>query len=188
MIDSILNYLNNGGAITFIVLGLLSIYLILTIWIFSYKYMSLTSLVNNEKKSLESLISRGTGVSPLSSLSRCVTPEGGLSKEILSACEISLIREASTGISWLSIVASTAPFIGLFGTVVGILESFAKFSNHSKVSFSVIAPAISEALVATAAGIFVAIFAYTFHQLVTRKIYEFDTYIKAQIKILISKG
>jgi len=188
MIDSILNYLNNGGAITFFVLGLLSIYLILTIWIFSYKYMSLTALVNNEKKSLESLINRGMGINPLSSLSRCVSPEGTTTKEILGACEISLIREASTGISWLSIVSSTSPFIGLFGTVVGILESFAKFSTQSKVSFSVIAPAISEALVATAAGIFVAIFAYTFHQLITRKIYEFDTYLKAQTKILVSKG
>jgi len=187
MIDSILNYLNNGGAITFIVLGSLSIYLILTIWIFSYKYMSLNSLVNNEKKSLESLVNRGTGINPLSSLSRCVSNDGTLSKEVLSACEISLIREASTGTSWLSIVASTSPFIGLFGTVVGILESFAKFSSHSKVSFSVIAPAISEALVATAAGIFVAIFAYTFHQLLTRKIYEFDTYLKAQTKILLAK-
>ncbi len=171
MIDTILNYLNNGSAITFFVLGLLSIYQILIIWIFSYKYMALTSLVTNEKKSLESLINRGTGINPLSSLSRCISSEGVVTKEVLSACEISLIREASIGISWLSIVASTSPFIGLFGTVVGILESFAKFSNHAKVNFSVIAPAISEALVATAAGIFVAIFAYTFHQLLTRKIY-----------------
>ena len=75
----------------------------------------------------------------------------------------------------------------LFGTVVGILESFAKFSTASKVSFSVIAPVISEALVATAAGIFVAIFAYTFHQILTRKVYEFNTYIKSQIDIIIAR-
>ncbi len=188
MIDSLINYINNGSAITFLVIGLLSIYLILVIWIFTYKFLSLNSLVNNEKKALESLISRKSGINPLSSLSRCIAHDGTVSKEILSACEISLIREASIGISWMSIVASTAPFIGLFGTVVGILESFAKFSTHSKVGFSVIAPAISEALVATAAGIFVAIFAYTFHQLLTRKIYELDTYLRAQTKILISKG
>ncbi len=78
--------------------------------------------------------------------------------------------------------------LDFFGTVVGILESFAKFSSHSKVGFSVIAPAISEALVATAAGIFVAIFAYTFHQILTRKVFELNTYLKAQSEILIAKG
>lgn len=187
MIDSVLNYLYNGGLITFFVLGLLSIYFILIIWIFSYKYMFLTTASSNEKKSLQSLINTTAQLNPLSALSRCTNLNGEISKEVLSACEISLIREASTGISWLSIVSSTAPFIGLFGTVVGILESFAQFSTESKVNFSIIAPVISEALVATAAGIFVAIFAYTFHQILTRKIYEFDTYIKAQIKILVSK-
>ena len=98
------------------------------------------------------------------------------------------IRDASSGLSWLSIIASTAPFIGLFGTVVGILESFAKFSTASKVSFATIAPAISEALIATAAGIFVAIFAYTFHQILTRKVYELNTYLKSQIDIILSRN
>ncbi|MEA3553602.1 MAG: MotA/TolQ/ExbB proton channel family protein [Campylobacterota bacterium] len=126
-------------------------------------------------------------INPLSKIGHCIgkTP---ISKEFLNVCEISLIREASTGVSWLSIISSTAPFIGLFGTVIGILESFAKFSTVSKVSFSVIAPAISEALVATAAGIFVAIFAYTFHQITIRKIYEFNTYIKSQIDVILARN
>ncbi|HRM99888.1 MAG TPA: MotA/TolQ/ExbB proton channel family protein [Aliarcobacter cryaerophilus] len=50
------------------------------------------------------------------------------------------------------------------------------------------APAISEALVATAAGIFVAIFAYTFHQIISRKIYELNIYLKAQAEIIVAKG
>lgn len=186
MIDTVLNYFNNSSAITFIVLGLLSVYLILVLWIFIYKNLSINSLIVNEKKSLESLTSRNSQLSPLSKLSACSDIIS--SKEILHACEISIIREASSGISWLSIVSSTSPFIGLFGTVIGILESFAKFSSHSKVGFSVIAPAISEALVATAAGIFVAIFAYTFHQILIRKVYELNTYLKAQAEILIAKG
>jgi biopolymer transport protein ExbB/TolQ len=56
------------------------------------------------------------------------------------------------------------------------------------VAFSIIAPAISEALVATAAGIFVAIFAYTFHQIISRKVYELNIYLKAESQILIAKG
>lgn len=186
MIDTVLNYFNNSSAITFIVLALLSVYLILVFWIYIYKSLSLSALITNEKKSLESLTSRNSQISPLSKLSACSSITN--SKEILHACEISIIRDASTGTSWLSIISSTSPFIGLFGTVVGILESFAKFSSHSKVGFSIIAPAISEALVATAAGIFVAIFAYTFHQLLTRKVYELNTYLKAQSEILIAKG
>lgn len=186
MIDTVLNYFNNSSAITVFVLALLSVYQILILWIFFYKNHSISALIVNEKKSLESLTSRNSQLSPLSKLSACSDITN--SKEILHACEISIIRDASNGVSWLSIVSSTAPFVGLFGTVVGILESFAKFSSHSKVGFSVIAPAISEALVATAAGIFVAIFAYTFHQILTRKVYELNTYLKAQAQILIAKG
>lgn len=188
MIDNTLNYLGNSSVITILVLTLLSLYLITTFWVYLYKVFSINSLINNEKDSLESLVERNSFISPLSSLSKCAKSDRPISKERLSACEISIIREASKGTSWLSIVSTTSPFIGLFGTVVGILESFAKFSSHSKVGFSVIAPAISEALVATAAGIFVAIFAYTFHQLLTRKIYELNTYIKAQADILVSRG
>lgn len=186
MTDTILNYLTNSSAITYIVLALLSLYLVIVFWIFLYRYFVLSSLIKNEKKSLDSLTSREAMFSPLSALNKCTNSVK--SKELLNACEISIIKDASTGVSWLAIISSTSPFIGLFGTVVGILESFAKFSTQSKVGFSVIAPAISEALVATAAGIFVAIFAYTFHQILTRKVYELNTYLKAQSEILIAKG
>jgi biopolymer transport protein ExbB/TolQ len=178
--------MTNSSAITYVVLALLSLYLFITFWIFIYRYFALGALLKNEKKSLESLTSREASFSPLSSLYKCANSSH--KREILSACEINIIKEESSGISWLAIIASTSPFIGLFGTVIGILESFAKFSNHTKVGFSIIAPAISEALVATAAGIFVAIFAYTFHQIISRKVYELNTYIKAQAEILIAKG
>lgn len=186
MIDSALDYLSNGSAITYIVLLSLSLYFILSVWIFVYRFLSIKSQIFNEKKSLDALTSRSSTLSPMSSLYKCA--KNANTKEILHACEINIIKDASVGISWMSIIASTSPFIGLFGTVVGILESFAKFAEHSKVGFSVIAPAISEALVATAAGIFVAIFAYTFHQILTRKVYELNTYIKAQSEIIIAKG
>ena len=186
MITTILNYLANSGAITYIVLALLSIYLIVTIWIFFYRYFAVTALIKNEVKSLESLTSREARFSSLSALNKCTNNVS--SKELLFACEINIIKDASSGISWLAIISSTTPFIGLFGTVIGILESFAKFANQSKVAFSIIAPAISEALIATAAGIFVAIFAYTFHQILSRKIYELNIYLKAESQILIAKG
>jgi len=155
---------------------------------FTYKYLLLVKLVTNEKDSLAILLNKESlnqDSKTVSSLDRCISKGGVYSKDVLDAFIISLIRESSVGISWLSIIASTSPFIGLFGTVVGILESFSKFSIESQVSFSIIAPAISEALVATAAGIFVAIFAYTFHQLLNRKIYEYDTYLNTRAKLLL---
>lgn len=189
MIDSALNYLSDSSSISIGVLILLSFYLITTFWIFFYKLFELGSKIAQEKDNLSSLIARDATINPLSKIGQCVGSETtSVSKEVLEVCETSLVRDASSGISWLSIISSTAPFIGLFGTVVGILESFAKFSTVSKVSFSTIAPVISEALVATAAGIFVAIFAYSFHQILTRKVYELNTYLNSQIKIIISKG
>ncbi len=188
MIDTILDYLASAGAVTLLVLLALSLYLIFSFWIFFYKNTLLVRFIKNEKDSLESLIDRNSFISPLSALRKCIKVDQIASRELLSAGETSLIREASTGISWLSIISSTSPFIGLFGTVIGILESFAKFSSAGHVGFSVIAPAISEALVSTAAGIFVAIFAYTFHQLLSRRVYELHTYIKAQADILISRN
>ena len=154
MIDTALDYLGNGSAITLLVLLTLSFYFVLCFWIFIYRLLSIKSSIFNEKKSLDDLTSRSSTLSPMSALHKC--SNNVHTKEILNACEINIIKDASVGITWLSIIASTAPFVGLFGTVVGILESFAKFSNESKVGFSVIAPAISEALVATAAGIFVS--------------------------------
>ncbi|MDD3007995.1 MAG: MotA/TolQ/ExbB proton channel family protein [Arcobacter sp.] len=186
MITTLLNYLANSSAITYIVLALLSIYIIITFGVFFYRRGILNTLINNEKKSLEALTSRETRFSPLSALNKC--SNNITSKELLHACEINIMKDASSGLSWLAIISSTSPFIGLFGTVVGILESFAKFANQSKVAFSIIAPAISEALVATAAGILVAIFAYTFHQILTRKVYELNVFLKAQSQILIAKG
>jgi len=186
MIDIALNYIINSSAITILVLILLSFYFIMIIWIFVYKSMQLNDLINIEKESL-SRLKANYPIDPLSKFGQSIG-QSLISKEILNSYETLFMREASSGLSWLSIVSSTAPFIGLFGTVVGILDSFAKFSTQSKVSFSVIAPAISEALVATAAGIFVAIFAYTFHQIITRKVYEYNTYIKAQADILLLKG
>jgi biopolymer transport protein ExbB/TolQ len=187
MIDSILNFLETSTPIPLAVLVVLSLYFIIVFWIFIYKYFKLSSDVVTEKNNLNALLVRETSVNPLSRIGQCLN-NAKISKESLRVCETSLIREASTGISGLSIISSTAPFIGLFGTVVGILESFAQFATTSKVSFSTIAPAISEALVATAAGIFVAIFAYTFHQILTRKVYELNTYIKSQIDVILSRG
>ncbi|MCY4643291.1 MAG: MotA/TolQ/ExbB proton channel family protein [Bacteriovoracales bacterium] len=62
----------------------------------------------------------------------------------------------------LATVSASAPFIGLFGTVVGIIRSFDDIAVAGKGGFSVVAAGISEALIATAAGILVAVIALIF--------------------------
>ena len=63
----------------------------------------------------------------------------------------------SSSLSFLATAANTAPFIGLFGTVWGIMHSFHQIGMDKSASLAVVAPGISEALVATAVGLFVAI-------------------------------
>jgi biopolymer transport protein ExbB/TolQ len=61
------------------------------------------------------------------------------------------------GNATLATIATTAPFIGLFGTVVGIIHAFASIAEKSGGGFQVVSQGISEALVATALGLVVAI-------------------------------
>lgn len=62
-----------------------------------------------------------------------------------------------SSLALLATTANTAPFIGLFGTVWGIMHSFSAISQMKSVSLATVAPGIAEALVATAVGLFVAI-------------------------------
>ena len=63
----------------------------------------------------------------------------------------------SSSLSFLATAANTAPFIGLLGTVWGIMYSFHKIAAEGNASLATVAPGISEALIATAIGLFVAI-------------------------------
>ncbi len=67
------------------------------------------------------------------------------------------ITRLSRSVPFLATVGNTAPFIGLFGTVWGIMNSFQGIGQRGAASLAVVAPGISEALVATAAGLAVAI-------------------------------
>ncbi|MEA3522621.1 MAG: MotA/TolQ/ExbB proton channel family protein, partial [Campylobacterota bacterium] len=98
----------------------------------------------------------------------------------------SATKDATKGLSFLSVVASTAPFIGLFGTVVSILDTFTHIGQSSG-TMSVIAAGVSDALIATAAGIFVAIFAYTFHQIIKRQAFDLIGLIRMQSDALLAR-
>jgi biopolymer transport protein ExbB len=70
----------------------------------------------------------------------------------------------------LAIIGSTAPFIGLFGTVWGIMNSFISISRSNTTNLAVVAPGIAEALLATAAGLVAAIPAVMIYNVFARAI------------------
>ncbi len=97
---------------------------------------------------------------------RAVAPEGdatarvSLSERIERVMQITLAREmdrAERYMTFLATTGSTAPFIGLFGTVWGIMNSFQSIAVSKNTSLAVVAPGIAEALFATALGLLAAI-------------------------------
>ena len=74
-----------------------------------------------------------------------------------------MFNRVRKNINFLATVASTAPFIGLFGTVWGIMNSFSAIVGAQNTNLAVVAPGISEALFATAVGLFSAIPALIFY-------------------------
>ncbi len=127
-----------------------------------------------------------TEVAPNAYLNHFINTVSKLSKEVLDVGMYASTKEATKGLAFLSVVASTTPFIGLFGTVVSILDTFKHIGGASG-TMSVIAAGVSDALIATAAGIFVAIFAYTYHQILKRKSFELTSLIRMQSDVVLAK-
>jgi biopolymer transport protein ExbB len=75
----------------------------------------------------------------------------------VSAVQAALARRLSGGMQYLASVGSNGPFIGLFGTVYGIMNSFIGIANTNTTNLAVVAPGIAEALLATGLGLFAAI-------------------------------
>jgi len=172
----LLAYLQKSDPITLGVLGLLSFYFLLVNWIFFYRFLVLGSWIVKEKFSLESFEMGSKKPSMNSFLSECP-------KLNLDLCVTKATTKATSGLTFLSIAASTSPFIGLFGTVISILQTF-YILGSTKASLATIASSIGEALVATAAGIFVAVFAYSYHLVLKRRAFHFVSLVKMQIDIL----
>jgi biopolymer transport protein TolQ len=99
----------------------------------------------------------------------------------LEAVDRALIRAATTEVNklerrltFLATTASVAPFIGLFGTVVGITLAFQRIGATGSTNLAVVGPGISEALIATAAGLFAAIPAVVFYNHFVHRVKDFS--------------
>tara|TARA_Y100000817_G_scaffold312101_1_gene305380 strand:- start:1021 stop:1752 length:732 start_codon:yes stop_codon:yes gene_type:complete len=85
--------------------------------------------------------------------------------------EIALLEHR---LSFLATTGSSGPFIGLFGTVIGIMTAFQKIAQTGSANLAVVAPGISEALIATAVGLFAAIPASVFYNMYVANIRKLE--------------
>jgi len=96
------------------------------------------------------------------------------SKRALERAEAIVHAELKRGVGNLATIGSTAPFVGLFGTVAGIINAFKSMAAEKSTGIGAVAGGISEALVTTAVGLFVAIPAVWMFNFFTSKIEAFD--------------
>ena len=91
----------------------------------------------------------------------------------VGAVQANLGKRLSSGMQFLASVGSSGPFIGLFGTVYGIMNSFIGIANTNTTNLAVVAPGIAEALLATGIGLFAAIPAVIFYNYFQTRISAF---------------
>ena len=96
------------------------------------------------------------------------------SKRALERAAAIVHAELKRGVSSLATIGSTAPFVGLFGTVLGIIHAFEGISAQKSTGLAAVAGGIAEALVTTAMGLFVAIPAVWIYNYFTSKVEGFD--------------
>ena len=91
------------------------------------------------------------------------------------AVQATLAKRLSAGMTFLASVGSSGPFIGLFGTVYGIMVSFIGFANTNTTNLAVVAPGIAQALLATGIGLFAAIPSVIFYNFFQVRISAYGT-------------
>lgn len=101
----------------------------------------------------------------------------GLKERLSGAMQVATnksMHRLESGLGFLAVVGSSMPFVGLFGTVWGIMNSFQGIAVSKNTSLAVVAPGIAEALLATGIGLFAAIPAVFFYNIFSGKINHFS--------------
>jgi len=109
----------------------------------------------------------------------------------LERVEAAMTRQVSRGTGILATIGATAPFVGLFGTVWGIMNAFIGISESHTTNLAVVAPGIAEALLTTAIGLVAAIPAVVIYNHLARVIGGYKALLgdaSAQLLLMISRG
>jgi biopolymer transport protein TolQ len=106
----------------------------------------------------------------------------GSAERLRAIVERAIVAErqrAGSMMGVLGTIASVSPFVGLFGTVYGIIDAFVRIGAEKSASLPVVAPAIGEALIATAIGLAAAIPAVVFYNVLDRKLGDLEAELDA---------
>ena len=182
---------NSDLVVKAVIIGLaLASFLTWTVWLAkTFELRSARGEVRRDLRALNNAVTLAQahdqlrdGDSPVSRLMRAAGQEiklsanlraDGLKERIalqLERIEMAVSRKVSRGTGVLATVGSTAPFVGLFGTVWGIMNSFIGISKSQTTNLAVVAPGIAEALLATAFGLAAAIPAVVIYNLFARQL------------------
>jgi biopolymer transport protein ExbB len=184
-------FLNADIVVKFVMLGLIFASLVtwtvciakyLELWGATRAARSALTILNGARSLTDANARLGGGIEPVARLARTAVHEVEMSanadidalKErvswLLERVEVSAGRRIGRGMGLLATIGATAPFVGLFGTVWGIMNSFIGISNAHTTNLAVVAPGIAEALLATALGLFAAIPAVVIYNVFARSI------------------
>jgi len=189
MQDSALQLILHAGLFVKIILLILAGFSIISWAIILYKYFHLTAAAKESEQFLKAFDGGGDAkdlmaaasrfaLSPLANVFRAVYPAHGRGRrdEVTKLLRRSQTQESEKLHAYLTFLAttgSTSPFIGLLGTVWGIMNAFRGIGATGSASLAVVAPGIAEALITTAAGLGAAIpavMAYNYYLSWVRKI------------------
>lgn len=189
LFDNILtNVLSQTGWIARVVLLLLLVFSVVS-WAMIFQKLGLFKRINRESDQFLRIFRATRGVADPKALASAGSPfatlyatgfrelqsqlaASGQSRKLKSISAVTVrmqlaaaeeIRRVEKGMSWMATTGSVTPFIGLFGTVWGVMDAFSGLGTAGAASLRVVAPGIAEALVTTAAGLFTAIPAVIFY-------------------------
>ncbi len=155
------------------------------VWLIAFLKLLQVSRLTSAEKRFEAASSRAVDADALFELSRLhpgapgarvvteIARRAGDQPLMEAAAKRAIVAEqkrAGSLMSALSTIASVGPFVGLFGTVYGIMDAFLRIGQEKSASLPVVAPAIGEALIATAIGLFAAIPAVIAYNAITKRI------------------
>ncbi|HOW89430.1 MAG TPA: MotA/TolQ/ExbB proton channel family protein [Elusimicrobiales bacterium] len=188
-----------GGPILFILAGL-SIYSIALIWERWSAYGAVFKGMDDLLRRVQALIKSGETRQIAELCSRNKSPAADIIHKVLIHYGNPLEKRelAEKAIEWhasrlnkrltaIATIASISPFIGLFGTVIGVIRAFRDLSMYAGAGPSVVAMGIAEALVNTAAGLFVAVPAIIAYNYFVHRSNDFSTEMNWMTEQLIDK-
>jgi biopolymer transport protein TolQ len=142
-------------------------------------------LVKIARSAQETSTGRATADSPIANLE--ISAIDNVERSLNRACGLEATK-LETALGFLATTGSASPFVGLFGTVWGIMDTFKSIGARGSATLAVVAPGISEALVATAAGLAAAIPAVIFYNFYLNKVKgmtaEMDSFSSELINII----